>query len=103
MTKAIIVAAMLLGAGSTVAIQAANGVITEMQAPATEAWQTLEADQLPQAVKDALTAKYSTQSVTAAFVKEVDGVKIYKVALTDNEGNNSEVLFNEQGETVTLQ
>ena len=103
MKKVIIAAALLLGAGSTVTINANTGIMTEIQTPATESWLAVEAEALPQPVKDALANQYAGQTVSEAFVKEAEGVKTYKVVLTNAEGTKTEVLFNEKGEVVNPQ
>ena len=59
-------------------------------------------DLLPQAVKDAVAKSYEGQTIKAAYVKNEEGVKTYKVTLTDAEGKTSDVLFNEKGEVLPV-
>lgn len=54
---------------------------------------------LPQAVQDAIKKGFAEHTVKAAAVEtKEDGTKTYKVTLTDTQGKDDEVLFNEKGE-----
>lgn len=58
-------------------------------------------DALPQTVKDAISNNYNGMTVKAAFEKNMDDAKIYKVTLTNAEDEKtSDVLFNDKGEVL---
>ena len=95
MKKVFIAAALFADLGFNAAY--ANTVI----APKAEnEFEAIETDQLPQAVKDAVAKSYEGQTIKAAYVKNEEGVKTYKVTLADAEGKTSDVLFNEKGEVL---
>lgn len=63
-------------------------------------FEAIKTDQLPQVVKDALAKSYEGQTIKAAYVRNEEGVKTYKVTLADAEGKTSDVIFNEKGEVL---
>ncbi len=95
-------AALFVGALSASSLQATTLPQEEVAAAtqATAEFVAINADELPQAVKDAIAANYEGQSINAASVKDEEGVKTYKVNLVDADGNGQDVLFNEKGETL---
>ena len=60
----------------------------------------IELKDLPQPVQDTLAKDYADQQVKSAAVElnEETGSSTYQVTLTDADGNESTVLFNEKGE-----
>ena len=77
----------------------ANEMVTSVETVvAVNDFTPIEVKDLPQAVQDTLKKDYAGQTVKEAAVEEVDGVKTYKVVLTDEEGTETTVLFNENGE-----
>ncbi len=87
-------------AGTTVFAQTPEEPQAQAAATVEVAFQVMNADELPQTVRDALAAKFEGKTVTAAYVREADGVRTFKVTLADAEGNASDVLFNEKGEVL---
>lgn len=98
MKKVLFAAAMMLTMGTTVATSAAEKVSLREQASVEMDYQTINITDLPQAVQDAITAKYPEMTIKEAAVEETDGVKTYKVTLTDKDGVETIVVFNENGE-----
>ncbi len=97
MKKLFVVAAMLMAMGTSTLF--ANGMETSVETVvAVNDFTPIEVKDLPQAVQDALKKDYAGQTVKEASVEEVEGVKTYKVVLTDEEGTETTVFFNENGE-----
>lgn len=65
-------------------------------------FEAIEVDSLPQAVKDAVAKNYEGQTIKAAYVKDAEGVKTYKVTLANAENKTSDILFNEKGEVLPV-
>lgn len=64
-------------------------------------YQPIDARDLPEAVQAVLQKDYARYSFKEAAVKtDEQGAKIYKVVLVDEEGIDTEVLFNEKGEIL---
>lgn len=100
MKKFIVVLAVFAGLASTAAF-ANNTCIpqetTEIQVELQ--YETIDAEALPQAIKDAIEANYKDQTIKSAAVATAeDGSKTYKVTMTTTDGTETEVLFNENGE-----
>lgn len=89
---------MMVAMGTTVAASAAEKVALNEQFSVEMEYQTIDIKELPQAVQDAITAKYPEMTIKEAAVEEKDGVKTYKVTLTDKNGVETVVVFNENGE-----
>ena len=101
--KKILIAAALFAAFGLEGAYANNAMIsqTQISVPAEDGFKAIEADQLPQAVKDTIAKNYEGQTIKAAYVKEECEAKTYKVTLAAADGKTSDVLFNEQGEVLT--
>ncbi|MCC8119656.1 MAG: hypothetical protein LIP09_13050 [Bacteroidales bacterium] len=103
MKKYMMIAAVFaaLGLNATYAMDALTAqdenVATEV---VTVEFVAIEADQLPQAVKDAVASNFEGATINGAAVKDENDVKTYKVTIADGEGNVQDVLFNEQGEIL---
>ena len=102
MKKVLVMAlAMMLGAGSYAAFAQVAGspVATENQVLQDEFVKIDPAD-LPQAVVQTLAKDYEGTSVKEAYVKEMDGTKIYKIIVVATDGAETTVMLNEKGEAV---
>lgn len=101
MKKILFAVALLTAfAGTTVYAQTPEEPQVKATTTVEDAFKAMNAEDLPQAVKDALAAKFEGKKVTAAYVKEADGVRTFKVTVADAEGNASDVLFSENGEVL---
>lgn len=104
--KKMLIAAVLFAAFGFNAMYAYTVVASDDQVEVTVAqdeFKAIETDSLPQAIKDAVAENYKDQTIKAAYVKETEGVKTYKVTLTDAEAKTSDVLFNEKGEILPVE
>lgn len=98
--KKMLIAAVLFAAFGFNTMYAHTVIASDDQVEVTAAqdeFKTIEADSLPQAVKDAVAENYKDQTIKAACVKDVEGVKTYKVTIVDAEAKTSDVLFDEKG------
>lgn len=104
MKKLFIVAALfaVLSVNASYAVTSVSPQ-TETTVVADDQFKIIEIDQLPQPVKDAITKNYEGKNIKSAAVKEGDETKTYKVCLSDAEGTTLEVLFTDNGETVTME
>lgn len=100
--KKVFIAAVLFAAFSFNAayagtiVTSVNQEVTDQEDP----FKAIEVDSLPQTVKDAVAKNYEGQTLKAAYVKDAEGVKTYKVTLVNAEDQESDVLFNEKGEVL---
>lgn len=101
MKKVLVAVAMILGAGSSVAFaqKVDNNIVAEAQVTQDEFVKTDPAN-LPQAVMQTLTKEHEGASVKEAYVKEKDGVKIYKVTVVAQDNTETTIVLNEKGEAV---
>lgn len=100
--KKFLIAVALITAfgGSSVYAQPPTDPKTPVSTTVTGSFKEIKADELPQAVKDALAKKYDGKTIKTAYVMEAAGVKTYKVTLSEAEGKTSDVLLNEKGEVL---
>ena len=98
MKKVLFAAAMMLAMGTTVATSAAEKVSLNGQISVETDYQTIDIKDLPQAVQDAVAAKYPEQTIKEAAVEEVESMKTYKGTLLDKEGVETVIVFDENGE-----
>lgn len=100
MKKVLFAVALVMGLGSSVVF--ANNMAADVEIVATvNEFAPIEVKDLPQAVQDAIKKDYAESTIKEAAVEAAeDGTKTYKVTLTDAEGTESAVLFNEKGEVV---
>lgn len=97
MKKLFVAVALVMGLGTSVAF--AENLNTGVDTvTVVNDFTPIEIKDLPQAVQDALKKDYAAFTVKEAAVEEVDGAKTYKVVLANEEGEESAVLFNENGE-----
>lgn len=67
----------------------------------TDEFTPIEVKDLPAAIQEAITKNYAESTIKEAAVEtKEDGSKTYKVVLTDKEGTESTVFFNESGEVL---
>lgn len=84
MKKVLFAAAMMLTMGTTVATSAAEKVSLRGQASVEMDYQTINIKDLPQAVQDAIAAKYPELTIKEAAVEEVGGTKTYNITSRRN-------------------
>jgi len=92
MKKFFVAVALVMGLGTTVAFaeNLTSGVETVMAVK-----------DLPAAVTEAIAKNFAESTVKEAAVEAAeDGSKTYQVVLTDKEGTESTVFFNEKGEIL---
>ena len=100
MKKLFVAAALVMGLGTTVAFaeNLTSGVETVM---AVNDFTPIEVKDLPAAVTEAIAKNFAESTVKEAAVDAAeDGSKTYQVVLTDKEGAESTVFFNEKGEIL---
>ncbi|MCM1041799.1 MAG: hypothetical protein NC396_05150 [Bacteroides sp.] len=101
MKKVLFAAALLAAFGINAACaNTVSATKTQISVTAEDPFKTIEADQLPQAVKDAVAKNYEGQTIKVAYVKEEGENKTYKVTLSAADDKTSDVFFNEQGEVL---
>jgi hypothetical protein len=96
MKKFFVAVALVMGLGTTVAFaeNLTSGVETVM---AVNDFTPIEVKDLPAAVTEAIAKNFAESTVKEAAG---DGSKTYQVVLTDKEGAESTVFFNEKGEIL---
>ena len=96
MKKFFVAVALVMGLGTTVAFaeNLTSGVETVM---AVNDFTPIEVKDLPAAVTEAIAKNFAESTVMEAAE---DGSKTYQVVLTDKEGAESTVFFNEKGEIL---
>ena len=100
MKKFFVAVALVMGLGTTVAFaeNLTSGVETVM---AVNDFTPIEVKDLPAAVTEAIAKNFAESTVKEAAVEAAeDGSKTYQVVLTDKEGAESTVFFNEKGEIL---
>lgn len=102
MKKLFVVAALVMGVGTTVSFAAEtteNSVMATVTA--VNEYTPIEVKDLPQDVQAVLAKDYSDFTVVSAAVQaNEDGTNTYKVTVVDQEGVQSEVFFSEKGEIL---
>ena len=99
MKKFFVAVALVMGLGTTVAFaeNLTSGVETVM---AVNDFTPIEVKDLPAAVTEAIAKNFAESTVKEAVEAAEDGSKTYQVVLTDKEGAESTVFFNEKGEIL---
>lgn len=97
MKKFFIAAALVMGLGTSAAFAENQNMATEI-VTLTNEYKPIEVKDLPQAVQDTIKKDYAEQTIKEASVEETENGKTYKVVLTDQEGTETTVVFNENGE-----
>ena len=98
--KKIVAIALVMGLGTTVAFAGnlTSGVETVM---AVNDFTPIEVKDLPAAITEAIAKNFAESIVKEAAVEATeDGSKTYQVVLTDKEGTENTVFFNEKGEIL---
>lgn len=90
-----------MGVGTTVAF-AVNPISTMSESILViNDFTPIEVKDLPTAIQEVLTKDYAESTIKEASVEaKEDGTKVYKVVLTDKDGIENAVLFNEKGEVL---
>lgn len=96
MKKLFVAIALVMGLGTSVAFAENLNMGTETVALVNE-YKPIEVKDLPQAVQDAIKKDYAEQTIKEASVEEAEAGKTYKVVLTDKEGTETTVTYNEKG------
>ena len=100
MKKIFVAVALVMGLGTTVAF--AENLTSDVEiVMAVNDFTPIEVKDLPAAVTEAIAKNFAESTVKKAAVEAAeDGSKTYKVVLTDKEGTESTVFFNEKGEIL---
>ena len=99
MKKFFVAVALVMGLGTTVAF--AENLTSGVEVMAVNDFTPIEVKDLPAAVTEAIAKNFAESTVKEAAVEAAeDGSKTYQVVLTDKEGTESTVFFNEKGEIL---
>ena len=100
MKKIFVAVALVMGLGTTVAF--AENLTSDVEiVMAVNDFTPIEVKDLPAAVTEAIAKNFAESTVKKAAVEAAeDGSKTYQVVLTDKEGAESTVFFNEKGEIL---
>ena len=100
MKKSFVAVALVMGLGTTVAFaeNLTSGVETVM---AVNDFTPIEVKDLPAAVTEAIAKNFAESTVKEAAVEAAeDGSKTSQAVLTDKEGTENTLFFNEKGEIL---
>ncbi len=101
MKKLFVAVALVMSLGTTVAMAEdvkKNAVETCVKA---NEFKPIETKDLPAAVQEAINKNYAGSTIKQAEVEaKEDGTKTYKIVMTDQNGTESTVMFNEKGEVL---
>ena len=78
------------------------GTEDTMEEMVQEEFASVDVQQLPQAVKEALSEDYSDASVTEAWVKDMGEIQVYKIKL-DIAGETKKVYLDQNGTWVNME
>ena len=96
MKKFFVAVALVMGLGTSVAF-ADNFMVDSVTITMINDFTPIEVKDLPAAVTEAIAKNFAESTVKEAAE---DGSKTYQVVLTDKEGTESTVFFNEKGEIL---
>ena len=96
MKKLFVAVALVMGLGTSVAF-ADNFMVDSVTITMINDFTPIEVKDLPAAVTEAIAKNFAESTVKEAAE---DGSKTYQVVLTDKEGTESTVFFNEKGEIL---
>mgnify|MGYP000784446218 CR=1 FL=1 len=96
MKKLFVAAALVMGLGTSAAF-ADNFMVDSVTVTMINDFTPIEVKDLPAAVTEAIAKNFAESTVKEAAE---DGSKTYQVVLTDKEGAESTVFFNEKGEIL---
>ena len=100
MKKFFVAVALVMGLGTSVAF-ADNFMVDSVTITMINDFTPIEVKDLPAAVTEAIAKNFAESIVKEAAVEATeDGSKTYQVVLTDKEGTESTVFFNEKGEIL---
>lgn len=97
MKKLFVAVALVMGLGTSVVFAEKLNANVDSVAIINE-FKPIDVKDLPQAILSALTKDYAEWTIKEAYVEDTDGVKTYKVVLTDQEENSATLVYNEKGE-----
>lgn len=101
MKKLFVAVALVMGMGTTVSFAGNLSQVMSENILAIQDFTPIEVKDLPTAIQEVLTKDYAESTIKEASVEaKEDGTKVYKVVLTDKDGNENAVLFNEKGEVL---
>lgn len=101
MKKLFVAVALVMGVGTTVAFAAGHQTAVAPVVTTVNDFVPVEADALPQPVKDTLAKDYADYMVKEAAVEaNEDGTQTYKVTLTAQDDTELTVLLSEKGEVL---
>lgn len=101
MKKLFVAVMMVMGLGTSM-VYASNTKADAQVVMQVNDLTPIDVKDLPQAIQDTLKKDFAEVTVKEAAVEIMDdGAKVYKVTLTDKEGNDSQVSFNENGEVLS--
>ena len=100
MKKLFVSAALVMGLGTSAAF-AYNFMVDSVTVTMINDFTPIEVKDLPAAVTEAIAKNFAESIVKeAAGEATEDGSKTYQVVLTDKEGTENTVFFNEKGEIL---
>ena len=100
MKKSFVAVALVMGLGTS-ATFADNFMVDSVTVTMINDFTPIEVKDLPAAVTEAIAKNFAESTVKEAAVEAAeDGSKTYQVVLTDKEGAESTVFFNEKGEIL---
>ena len=100
MKKFFVAVALVMGLGTSVAF-ADNFMVDSVTITMINDFTPIEVKDLPAAVTEAIAKNFAESIVKEAAVEATeDGSKTYQVVLTDKEGTENTVFFNEKGEIL---
>ena len=100
MKKLFVAAALVMGLGTS-ATFADNFMVDSVTVTMINDFTPIEVKDLPAAVTEAIAKNFAESIVKEAAVEATeDGSKTYQVVLTDKEGTENTVFFNEKGEIL---
>ncbi|HIY47186.1 MAG TPA: hypothetical protein IAA35_04005 [Candidatus Alistipes faecigallinarum] len=100
MKKLFLVAALFLAAG-TAAWAAQDATMSPAVQIAADDFSPIDVKDLPTAVAEAVESNFPGSSISEAAVRTAaDGVKTFRISLTDRDGAKRTALFSESGELL---
>lgn len=101
MKKLFLVAALFLAAGTAAWAAQRATTTTAVQAVADGEFTPIDVKDLPTTVVEAVESNFPGSSISEAAVRTAaDGVKTFRISLTDRDGAERTALFSESGELL---
>ncbi len=93
--------ALVMGLGTTVAFAENDMYTPNIIVRYVNEFTPIEIKDIPEIVQEALAKDYKDFTIKSAAVEaNEDGTAVYQIVLTDAEGNETTVNFNEKGEEL---